>query len=173
MPNWCCNRASISGPAPVIEEIKHILTSDDKALLSWMVPKSKVDDDQNWYQWNISNWGTKWDVCDAYISNCTEEDSIEFSFNTAWAPPVEAFRTWAAQDGRVQFTLDYWEPGCAFVGSASYDGDYFDDNYIDGNQDMHAYKLQAIANWGYEEYEEPEPLTEWYKQGIEDRGYTK
>ena len=33
MPNWCSNRATISGPAPVIEEIRHILTSDDKATI--------------------------------------------------------------------------------------------------------------------------------------------
>jgi hypothetical protein len=87
---------------------------------------------------------------------------------------VDAFRTWAEQDGRVEFKLDYWEPGCAFVGTAWYDGDYLDDDYVDGNQDMDAYKLRASADWGYEEWdEEPEPLTEWYKQGVEDKGLEK
>ena len=170
MPNWCSNRAVISGPAPVIEEIKHILESEEKALLAWMVPQPNFDGDQDWYAWNIANWGTKWDICDTYIDNDAEEDSIEFSFSTAWAPPVDAFRTWAESDGRVQFTLDYWEPGCAFVGSANYDGDYLDDDYIDGNQDIDAYRLKASADWGYEEWNEPEPLTVWYKQGVEDKG---
>jgi hypothetical protein len=36
---------------------------------------------------------------------------------------------------------------------------------------MDAYKLRASADWVYEEWEEePEPLTEWYKQGVEDKG---
>jgi hypothetical protein len=172
MPNWCSGRATISGPAPVISEIKSILENPEGDLLNWMVPRPKSED-ENWYAWNIENWGTKWSLSDVYIDNGVEEDSIEFSFSTAWAPPVDAFRTWAEQDGRVQFTLEYWEPGCAFVGSANYDGDYLDDDYIDGNQDIAAYRSRASADWGYEEWEEPEPLTEWYKQGVEDKGLEK
>jgi len=172
MPNWCSNRATISGPAPVIAEIKQIVESKEE-LLNWMVPRPKAED-ENWYEWNVHNWGTKWDVCDAYIDDCSEDDEIMFGFSTAWAPPVEAFRTWAESDGRVQFTLEYWEPGCAFVGTATYDGDYLDDDYVDGNHDMDAYKLRASADWGYEEWEEePEPLTEWYKQGVEEKGLDK
>jgi hypothetical protein len=172
MPNWCSGRAIISGPAPVIAEIKTILEDPEGDLLNWMVPRPKSED-ENWYAWNIANWGTKWSLTDVYIDNSAEEDSIQFSFSTAWAPPVDAFRTWAEQDGRVQFALDYWEPGCAFVGSADYDGDYLDDDYIDGNHDIDAYRLRASADWGYEEWEEPEPLTEWYKQGVEDKGLDK
>jgi hypothetical protein len=173
MPNWCSNRAVISGPAPVIEEIKHILESEEKALLAWMVPQPNFEGDQDWYAWNIANWGTKWDICDVYIDKTAEEDSIEFSFSTAWAPPEAAFETWAESDGRVQFTLEYWEPGCAFVGSLSYDGDFFDQNYVDLNTDETEYKRIASDVWGYEEWEDPEPLTEWYKQGVEDRGLVK
>jgi len=172
MPNWCSNRATISGPAPVIAEIKEILESEEKALLSWMVPRPKAEE-ENWYEWNVHNWGTKWDICDAYVDDCGEEDEIVIAFSTAWAPPIDAFRRWAEQDGRVEFTLEYWEPGCAFLGTATYDGDYLYDDYVDGNHDMDAYKLRASSDWGYEEWEEPEPLTEWYKQGVEDKGLEK
>ena len=173
MPNWCSGRATITGPAPVIAEIKTILEDPEGDLLNWMVPRPKSED-ENWYQWNIENWGTKWSLTDVYIDNTVEEDSIEFSFSTAWAPPINAFHTWAQNDGRVEFKLDYWEPGCAFVGTAWYDGDYLDDDYIDGNHDMDAYRLRASSEWGYEEWdEEPEPLTEWYKQGVEDKGLEK
>jgi hypothetical protein len=170
MPNWCSNRATITGPAPVIQEIADILKQDNTPLLAWMVPQPNFEGDQDWYMWNVNNWGTKWDIGDVYIDNDTEEDSIEFSFCSAWAPPVEAFTTWAFGDGRVQFSLEYWEPGCGFVGVTTYDGEYLDTDDVDCNSDPVRYKQIASDTWGYEEYDEPEPLTEWYKDGVEARG---
>ena len=170
MPNWCSGRATITGPAPVIAEITNILNDPDGDLLNWMVPQPNFEKDSDWYDWNIANWGCKWPISDIYFENQAEEDSIEFSFCSAWAPPVDAFRTWAELDGRVQFNLEYWEPGVGFVGSASWDGDSFDDSYVDCNQDEQEYKRIASDTWGYEEYDEPEPLTEWYKDGVEAKG---
>ena len=170
MPNWCSCRATITGPSPVIDEIKLKLTQDDPELLNWMVPQPVFEGDQDWYMWRVNNWGTKWDICDVYIDNNAEPDSIEFSFSTAWAPPVEAFATWAIADGRVEFGLDYWEPGCGFVGETTYDGEYLDTNDVDMASDPEEYKRIASDVWGYEEYEEPEPLTEWYQAGVEAKG---
>jgi hypothetical protein len=170
MPNWCSNRAVITGPAPVIDEIRLKLTQDNPELLTWMVPQPNFEGDQDWYQWNINNWGTKWDISDVYIDNAAEPDSIEFSFSTAWAPPVEAFHTWAAGDGRVQFGLEYWEPGCGFVGTTQYAGEYLDTDDVDSGTDPARYREIASDVWGYEEYDEPEPLTEWYKDGVKDKG---
>jgi hypothetical protein len=170
MPNWCSCRAVITGPSPVIDEIRLKLTQDDPELLSWMVPQPNFEGDQDWYQWNISNWGTKWDISDVYIDNNAEPDSIEFSFSTAWAPPVEAFHTWAAGDGRVEFSLEYWEPGCGFVGTTTYDGEYLDTDDVDLNSNPARYREIASDVWGYEEWDEPEPLTEWYKDGVEAKG---
>jgi hypothetical protein len=170
VPNWCSNRAVITGPSPVIDEIKLKLSQDNPELLVWMVPQPNFEGDQDWYQWNINNWGTKWPLSDVYIDNAAEPDSIEFSFSTAWAPPVEAFHTWAAGDGRVQFGLEYWEPGCGFVGTTTYDGEYLDTDDVDCGTDPARYKEIASDVWGYEEYDEPEPLTEWYKDGVKDKG---
>ena len=170
MPNWCSGRATITGPEPVISEIKQILENPEGDLLNWMVPQPNFEGDQDWYQWNINNWGTKWPLSDVYIDNADEPDSIEFSFSTAWAPPVEAFHTWAARDGRVQFSLEYWEPGCGFVGTTTYDGEYLDTDDVDCGTDPARYKEIASDVWGYEEYDEPEPLTEWYKDGVKDKG---
>jgi len=170
MPNWCSNRATITGPSPVIDEIKQILKDPEGELLAWMVPQPNFAGEQDWYMWNVNNWGTKWDINDVYIDNAAEPDTIEFSFSTAWAPPVEAFYTWAAQDGRVQFGLDYWEPGCGFVGTTTYDGEYLDTDDVDSGTDPARYREIASDVWGYVENEEPEPLTEWYRDGVKDKG---
>jgi hypothetical protein len=172
MPNWCSNRATISGPAPVIAEITDILNGESPELLSWMVPEPKYEGDQDWYNWRVNSWGTKWDISDVYFEHQAEEDQIQFSFSTAWGPPVEAFTRWAQEDGRVQFTLEYWEPGMAFAGRVTWDGEYLDDDHMDLTSDRTGYLELAEEVFGYVEDEEPEPLTEWYKDGVKAKGLT-
>ena len=128
MPNWCSNTAVIQGPRPVIDDIRTVLASDDSDLLNWMRPMP-ADQRDNWYDWCCRNWGTKWDITHPFISDDAEEDSITFSFDTAWGPPIEAFRSWAERDGRVTYRLSYIETGMMFVGWDSYDGEYFDEDY--------------------------------------------
>jgi hypothetical protein len=82
---------------------------------------------------------------------------------------VEAFHTWAVNDGRVQFTLEYWEPGMAFAGRVTFDGEYLSDDHRDHQTDPLGYKELAEEVFGYVE-EDEEPLTEWYVQGVKDRG---
>jgi len=171
MPNWCSNTAVINGPRPVIDEIKSVIEHPEQGLLSWMRPMPE-DQRDNWYNWNCTNWGTKWDVNEVFIGDDTEEDSITISFDTAWGPPIEAFRSWAERDGRVTYRLTYIETGMMFVGWDSYDGEYFDEDCVEHGQDSDRYWEMAAEEFGIEPDEEPEPLTEWYEQGIKDRGLT-
>lgn len=41
---------------------------------------------QSWYDWNVKNWGTKWDAYDVHV-NRTRPDLVEINFQTAWGPP--------------------------------------------------------------------------------------
>lgn len=170
MPNWVSNRATISGPAPVIGEITEILNDPEGDLLAWMVPEPKFAGDQDWYAWRVANWGTKWPISDVYFEQPADEDSITFDFSTAWAPCVEAFHAWAEADGRVQFSLEYWEPGMGFVGRVDYDGEYLSDDHRDVNTDREGYLDMAGEIFGYVEEDEPEPLTEWYMEGVKQKG---
>lgn len=169
MPNWCNNTAIISGPRPVIDEIKQVLNDPDRGILEYMRPMPE-DQEANWYDWCVTNWGTKWDATETFVGDDTEEDSVTFSFDTAWAPPIEAFRHWAERDGRVTYRLTYIEPGMGFVGWDSYDGDYFDEDYVEQGQDEGRYWEMAAEEFGWERDEEPEPLTEWYTEGVREKG---
>ena len=40
----------------------------------------------NWYDWNLTNLGTKWNVSDAYYTK--NENEIIYEFETAWSPPT-------------------------------------------------------------------------------------
>lgn len=56
----------------------------------------------NWYDWNIENWGTKWNAVDtARIS----EDS--FSFDTAWANPEPVILALSLKYPKTLFQVAY------------------------------------------------------------------
>ena len=44
--------------------------------------------DDRWFHWNNTNWGTKWDVNAKSVEiEYEDEEQLEVSFDTAWAPP--------------------------------------------------------------------------------------
>lgn len=70
----------------------------------------------NWYDWNVRNWGTKWDVAvhddekypDTHMTDEGDE-YISYSFNTAWSPPTEAIEKLVAQYPNLTINLTYQE----------------------------------------------------------------
>ena len=172
MPNWCMNTARITAPEPVIQEIRARLDAKngEPGLLDYMVPEPRdQNEDYDWYTWRVTNWGTKWEIADAEVLDDSELDSIEFGFSSAWAPPLDAFRDWAARDGRVTYRIDYIEEGMGFVGRETYDGEGWDEEHFEQGSDPDGFEQWARAEWGWEPWEDPEPLTEWLKDGIEAR----
>ena len=70
----------------------------------------------NWYVWNVNNWGTKWDVAVSHNEEYPETELVEewtdrliYSFNTAWSPPIPAITTLSQQYPNLEFTLSYEE----------------------------------------------------------------
>lgn len=70
----------------------------------------------DWYNWNVRNWGTKWDVAihndDKYPDTelTTEtKDTLIYRFNTAWSPPAEAITKLSEQYPECEITLSFEE----------------------------------------------------------------
>jgi hypothetical protein len=69
----------------------------------------------HWYDWNITHWGTKWDVAvsddDKYAN--TELDFFDgktnYRFQTAWSPPEDAIARLAWMYPQLTFTLSFEE----------------------------------------------------------------
>ena len=81
---------------------------------------SKLFSGNNWYSWNVRNWGTKWDVAisddDKYPDTelLDEEENGEnlvlvYKFNTAWSPAVPAIEKLSKQYPDLLLTLQYEE----------------------------------------------------------------
>lgn len=89
---------------------------------------------KNWYDWQVSHWGSKWDVgmsCGGGDGNVYKEsaNSISLSFLSAWSPPIQFYEKLVY----LGFTVRayYYESGMSFCGAWS---DDYDESYqITGN----------------------------------------
>ena len=152
MPNWCANTVTIKGPVDQIRAIWDDAHADkDGGLLQALRPmpaalqdtvKGTGDEAQtqthdgftNWYDWAVSQWGTKWDIDIEYLNYDEHNDgtaSITGGADSAWSPPIEAFQAYANENPDVYLELKYFEPGMSFIGIWDSEGGdaYWEDIY--------------------------------------------
>lgn len=110
MPNWVFNQVTITGDAKSIAEVKGRLAAptpkrEASPFSFWNIvaptdldryeksvgssDKENYEHEDNWYNWNNRNWGTKWDASDPNMVHDTAEE-IAYEFDTAWSPPIPA-----------------------------------------------------------------------------------
>ena len=133
MPNWCENSVKIIGSKEQLQHLidikfdfKIIYPEPDytKVRVKCVYPdirKTEFADPQRaWWDWRITNWGTKWeadvDVIDNNFSKISSDKYMMiFSFNSAWTPPLGIYKK--LEDTGLKVTAFYYEPGCDFLGS--------------------------------------------------------
>jgi hypothetical protein len=146
MPNWCDNLLEVfydsKNPSQVsfINDLKKAVDAGN--LLNFLKPMPKHQPDlnkanpflaegglgidqqpfgrNNWYDWSVNNWGTKWEAND---SSCEDDgNKLSITFLSAWSPPTLA--TTVLADKGFLFFHYYFESGVGFYGVQSNDGDY-------------------------------------------------
>ena len=152
MPNWCYNNLDITAtndlqkaqldkvsraePAdgfigmfmPLPEILKDTTSPTpaniDTVQQSTMIAQTGFD---NWYDWQVANWGTKWDP---EIMDCDYDgETLSVSFDSAWSPPI-AFYEWLVEQG-YEVSANYHEPGMDFAGEWVNGDDFFLENVSD------------------------------------------
>lgn len=83
------------------------------------IPKDGYN--QGGYDWCISNWGTKWNACEASIDR-TSDVSMSGWFDTAWSPPLGVLKAMSEKFPDLKFELNYSEEGMGFKGTSVYLG---------------------------------------------------
>ena len=151
MPNWCNNTLTIQGPTKTLKPLWEEANKEGSGLLQAMKPMPKglndttsptpkdkpqpiVDGVDNWYDWRVENWGTKWDVDLEGLEFTDNKDgtaAITGWFDSAWAPPTEAFNTFCDDNDNCSLESFYEEGGMDFAGHYS-DGV---DDYLEGISD--------------------------------------
>jgi len=97
------------------------------------VPAKRTNEDnENWYYWNINNWGTKWDACNVEVnSDDLKFGSLEYRFSTAWSPAENAFRAMVQQHPKLSFYFYNVEEQGWGVEYEGYDGKLYETNNWD------------------------------------------
>lgn len=194
MPNWCNNNISIVGPKakvdklidsakkgefvnalhPMPKQLEDTQSTSDKDV---MKKQPVVEGYNNWYDWRVDNWGTKWDV-DIYEGSIQEQEElfgkddgdkkVDFGFDSAWAPPLGAIEHYLTNNDDVSIRLVYYEPGCDFMGvwedfddrcyNCSEDGPTSDSNFWETEDgkliDDYMGCVERLAEYEAEEKEE-------------------
>lgn len=136
MPNWCQNVVTIyHEDKQKIDTIETELSKekDDVALFNSLRPRP-ADQEENWYSWNLENWGTKWEAS-VYDFDRIDENNIKVNYDTAWGPSI-VFYEFLDSEG-YEVDAFYHEEGMAFCGHYSYGSDdYYDYSNMDSSEVM-------------------------------------
>lgn len=133
MPNWCNNSITISGPKDKITKLYNDAVAEN-GLLQVMYPMPKeledttsptpkegepqplVDGYDNWYDWRVNNWATKWDVDVENLELSEDGTNISGWFDSAWSPPTGAYDEFLARNEDCSIKALYYEGGMDFGG---------------------------------------------------------
>ena len=124
MPNWCDNTLEVWGDEKELKEFKEKTIKEDVFHMGELLPNTGNPDNQ--YDFNVTNYGTKWDNMEIdHIAG--DEEQLQIIFMSAWSPPSEFIENIYKKFPKLYFKLKYDEPGMGFLGvTTAGDGNYND-----------------------------------------------
>ena len=158
MPNWCFNTAEVTHKNPAM--LKMFSDSfDNSTLFSNFFPLPEGRDD--WYEWAIEEWGTKWDARKSDSQFVEETSTLHIDFETAWSPPIAAYKKFTDLGFNINST--FHESGMCFIGTWKsddgeeyYEYDFSDENWRDDLPPDLISMLESDYAFYLECHEEPE-----------------
>jgi hypothetical protein len=173
MPNWCNNIITFrNGNKKEVDKLEKYLKKLDKeddtsnigeGLFTYFRPRPK-DEDEQWYEWNCSNWGTKWEAS-LYEWRRDSEHEITAIFDTAWGPPI-ALCEHLANETEWYPVGEYHEEGMGLIGTI--EGDYNEHYEYTDLDSLENIPEELLENWGVRDrMEEMEEDEEFDEEGVE------
>ena len=144
MPNWCANNLTLTATTPhqvaILNSVQEAHDKDQGIFdVLYPIPAHIYRGDlgqaereqygtDNWHDWCVANWGTKWDAS-VYGLNRVDQEMLCLTFDTAWSPPLALYEYLRNAGWDVHAT--YYEPGMAFAGRWRNGEDTMVDNIFD------------------------------------------
>lgn len=129
MPNWCINTLTIKGkPKDINKLMKQVELTESESgehnaqvfSCHKVIPRP-VSENDNWYNWNTTNWGSKWDCTAIQRTEGTwESGMVSYTFDTAWSPIVDVITKLGQQHKKLTITYTYFESGSDYWGEMEY-----------------------------------------------------
>lgn len=139
MPNWVHNSMSVVGDKKRVTEFrkKHFTKDEIEGVefdFETIVPmpetvfrgnlgaeERKQHGNNNWYDWSVGNWGTKWNACHTQLYSDKIRVNkgvavLEFSFDTAWSLPEPVYEKLAEMYPDLSITVSFDEESGEFAG---------------------------------------------------------
>jgi hypothetical protein len=176
MPNWCENKLILQGSESSILAFEARYFVEVEVEVEFDNPNQQLDNEgncikakclefrfekvkplppehqENWYDWCIENWGTKWDVCH-FVRG---DKPGTYFFDTAWSFPQALFDELASQLEN-DFAGLYFE-GYFFEAGFGYSGNFYynDQDGFECHSDEDRDSLREIAkeHFNYDPYDD-------------------
>ena len=158
MPNWCANTLTLEHEDSEMIKRAENAFAEGKFFKEFVPPPQKEWD----YNWCVENWGTKWDVGSSDGINVVQEHSIVLYFDSAWSPPIAAYR--AMEELGFTVSAMYYEPGLCFAGIYQ-DGDDEYYEYTDMTSEEVADMLPAELD---ETFSISEQVADWEEENEDE-----
>lgn len=129
--------------------------------------REQIATGKGWYEWNVRNWGTKWEVNED-SSEIIEETTTQITYRiiTAWNSPVEALTALAVQFPKVAITLDAIDESDCWAMTAFWsDGQL---RYSDDAEITHDLHIRLLGECWACEGNDPEYAEDRASQGCPD-----
>lgn len=117
MPNWVFNTVTVEGDERTLTALADTLAvaegpDGDVVPLSFQaaIPRpTEAEDD--WYNWNTANWGTKWDAHEPKLDpdSGPGQGRLCYRFATAWSYPEPVFAELTRKFPQLHFTFAFQE----------------------------------------------------------------
>ena len=175
MPNWCSNSVNITFKTEILADkvYKELKAELDKAqngdnefitFAEYFCPMPRyvlkdvgigsyeeINFPDNWYDWNMNNWGIKW--APEVHSVTKKGDSVIIDFESPWGPPIDLYKYIEDYKGVVSIDADWFEPGCDLLGTFC---DGYTEDYIPSKDNLDEIPKRLVDNYNLEEYYQDE-----------------
>jgi len=122
---------------------------EQEALRQQYITNLEIYGHKDWYDWCVSNWGTKWPPSVHSIDG--SKDHLSIRGDSAWAPPSALIAFITAQYP-VEAYLSYQEDSMCFAGVDAYvRGEVVYDGYFEYDEVSSVADAQEAVDWDAED----------------------